>query len=297
MFRLHIVLASVILFLSMSTAASSQVVYELYNEQGASAPCIGIGAGILISKKCVSAFEKAGFVREKELGRTGLTLGEEGSQDGVVAAVAPGSPAALAGIAVGDVVVRVDDRPAAPTPAEVLAQRGFGEREQELHLKIRREGVEQELAFTHEPKEPPPAPKGEGMMTSERPIINWRGQFAPCIGFGPGAMLAYAFCDKHFAPFGFVRLKEFSSPGFAVDPGKPGAIVSGVDADSPAAKAGLKLVDEILTLNGKQLTGSAGANAKMLLFGKVGQVHRVVIRHGGEEKPVPLTLAPKEKGK
>ena len=287
------VLASLCLLFPAFGTARSQVMYELYNEQGASAPCLGIGAGIFIAKKCVSAFEKAGFVRAKDLGNTGMTLGEDGSQDGVVSAVAPGSPAALAGIGVGDVVVRVDDHPATPTSVEVLAQRGFGERGQELHVKVRRAGAEQEFVFTHEPKEPPPAPKGEGMMTSERPIINWRGQFAPCIGFGPGALLAYAFCDKHFAPFGFVSLKEFSSPGFALDGGKPGAIVSDVHADSPAAKAGLKVGDEIVALDGKPLTGSAGVNAKMLLFGKVGQVHRVVVRHGSEEKPVSLTLAPK----
>ncbi len=233
---------------------------------------------------------------EKELGSTGLTLGEEGSQDGVVTRVAAGSPAALAGIAVGDVVTRVDDAPASPTSAEVLAQRGFGERGQELHLKIRREGGEQELVFTHEPKEPPPAPKGEGRMMRERPIINWRGQFAPCIGFGPGAMLAFAYCDKHFAPFGFVPLKEFSSPGFALDAAKAGGFVSVVDADSPAAKAGLRVGDEIVLLDGKPLTGSAGANAKMLLFGKIGQMHRLMVRHGSEEKPVALTLAPKQKG-
>ena len=296
MFRGRLVLASIILILFAGSTASAQVVYELYNEQGASAPCIGIGVGIVLAKKCVSAFEKAGFVPQKELGSTGLTLGEDGTQDGAVTGVAAGSPAAAAGIAVGDVVVRVDDRPTSPTPDEVLAQRGFGARGQDLHVKIRREGREQELVFAREPKEAPAAPKGEGMMTRERPLINWRGQFAPCIGFGPGAILAFAYCDKHFAPFGFVPLKEFSSAGFAVDAGKPGGLVSIVDADSPAAQAGLRVGDEIASLDGKPLSGSAGANAKMLLFGKAGQTHRLVVRHGSEEKPISLTLAPRQKG-
>ena len=234
-------------------------------------------------------------MREKELGTTGLTLGEEGGQDGVVTAVEPASAAALAGLATGDVVVSVDDQPASPTPSQVLAQRGFGERAQELHLKVRRAAGEQEITFAHAPKDPPPSPKGEGMMTSERPIINWRGQFAPCIGFGPGAILAYSFCDKHFAPFGFISLKEFSRPGFTVDAGRPDVLVSHVDEASPAARAGLKAGDQLLTLNGKPLTGSAGANSKMLLFGKAGQVHRVGIRRGVEDRSVVLTLMAKGK--
>jgi S1-C subfamily serine protease len=292
--RLVLIAFAVLLLMPAFSSSSAQVVYELYNEQGASAPCLGIGLGVFIVKRCVSAFEKAGFVRSKDIGSTGLTLGNEGATDGVVTAVAAGSPAALAGIAVGDVVLRVDDHPAAPTPADVLAQRGFGKRGDEIHLKIRREGAEQDLVFTHQPKEPPPPPKGEGMMTSERPIINWRGQFAPCMGFGPGAILAYSICDKLFAPYGFISMKEFSTPGFTFDPARPGGIVSAVDADSPAAKAGLKPGDEVVELNGKPLTGSAGDNAKMLLFGKIGQTHLVVFRHEKEEKKVTLTLAPKD---
>lgn len=48
---------------SASVCCEAQVKYELYNEQGATVPCIGIGIGIMVAKKRASAFEKVGFVR------------------------------------------------------------------------------------------------------------------------------------------------------------------------------------------------------------------------------------------
>jgi S1-C subfamily serine protease len=290
-----LVLAAV---LGISGTSSAQVKYELYNEQGATAPCIGIGIGVFIAKKCESAFAKAGFVVEKDLGESGVTLGLTGDSDGVVTAVAAGSAGAQAGFAVGDVLVSVDGHPARPTPAEMVAQMSYGPRKKELHVKVLRGGAEQELVFERMAKEPPPSPKGEGMMTTERPIINWRGQFAPCIGFGPTMEVAFAYCDKHFEPFGFIRTNEFAVPGFAVDAARlDAAVVSGVDANSPAEKAGLKAGDTIVSLEGKPLAESTGANAKMLLFGKAGQVHEVVVRRGEKkEEKLKLTLGPRAKG-
>lgn len=81
----------------------------------------------------------------------------------------------------------VDGHPARPTPAKMVAHMAFGPRSKELHLKIRRDGAEQELAFARVAMDPPPPPKREGMLISERPIINWRGQFAPCMGMGDGS--------------------------------------------------------------------------------------------------------------
>ena len=280
--------------LSAASRSDAQIKYELYNEQGATAPCLGIGLGMLIAKKCESAFQKAGFVVEKELGSSGLSVGSAGAENGMVSAVVPGSAAAQAGFVVGDRVVEVDGHPAMPAPAEVVAQRSFGPRDRPLHVKIRRNGAEQELEFARVEKVPPPPPKGEGMLTSERPIINWRGQFAPCIGMGPTVEIAYAYCDRHFASFGFIRLNQFAAPGFIIDPARlDSAVVSVVDLDSPAAKAGLKAGDTILAIEGVPLTPDAGANVHMLLFGKAGQTHQVVIQRGGQEKRLSLTLGPR----
>jgi S1-C subfamily serine protease len=281
----------------MAGTSDAQVRYELYNEQGASAPCLGIGVGVLIVKKCETAFQREGFVHDTELGFSGLTLGDTGAQDGVVTAVEPGSAGAQAGMKVGDVVVSVDGHLAIPSPAEVLAQRGFGPRGEALHVKIRRNGAEQDLTFARAAANSPHAPKGAGFPMTERPLINWRGQFAPCMGVMPSAELAFAYCDKHFAPFGFIQMKDFSSTGFQVDPARSdAAVVTAVDAGSPAAAAGLKVGDTIVALEGKQLTGSAGANAQMLLFGKTGQAHQVVVRRGDKEVPAALTLTPKKGG-
>jgi S1-C subfamily serine protease len=282
---------------AMAGTTNAQVKYELYNEQGASAPCLGIGLGVLIVKKCETAFQRAGFIHDTDLGYSGLTLGDTGAQDGVVTAVEPGFAGAQAGMKVGDVVVSVDGHSAIPSPAEVLAQRGFGKRGDALHVKIRRDGAEQDLTFARAAANSPHAPKGAGFPMTERPIINWRGQFAPCMGMQPSAELAFAYCDKHFASFGFILMKDFSSTGFQVDAAKRDpAVVTAVDAGSPAALAGLKVGDAIVALEGQPLTGSAGANARMLLFGKAGQEHKLIVKRGGTDIPVTINLGPKASG-
>lgn len=108
------------------------------------------------------------------------------------------------------------------------------------------------------------------------------------------APLVFAFCDKNFESFGFVGMGEFAGTGFQVGTGRSdAAVVSAVDVNSPAAKAGLKVGDEIVAVEGAPLAVSPSANARMLLFGKAGQVHQVVVRRGGKEQAVTLTLAHK----
>jgi predicted metalloprotease with PDZ domain len=278
----------------LAVGASGQAKITLYNEQGATAPCLGIGLGLFIVKRCASAFEKQGFVRSKELGDTGLGLGSSPDMDGLIMLVAPGSPAAAAGLRPGDLLVSVDGHPARAVAAEAVAQRAFGPIQNELHLKIKRDGAIQTLTFARIPAAAPPAPKGEGMMTVERPIVNWRGQIAPCMGVPPSQMAAYAFCDSHFKPFGFVKFSDVAATGFGVNPAVTDrAVVGSVQAGSPAMKAGLAVGDEIVEIDGQPVSVSVSEHAKMLLFGKVGEKRLLVYRRGTVEQSATLTLAAK----
>ena len=278
----------------IAAGASGQAKITLYNEQGATAPCLGIGLGMFIVKRCASAFEKQGFVRSKELGDAGLVLDSAPDMDGMIKGVVAGSPAAQAGLQPGDLLISVDGHPTHPVAADVIAQKTFGPIQNDLHLKIKRDGAIQALTFARIPAPPPQAPKGEGMMTVERPIVNWRGQIAPCMGVPPSQMAAYAFCDSHFKPFGFVKFSDVSATGFTVDASiTDRAVVASVQAGSPAMKAGLAVGDEIVEIDGEPAKVSASDHAKMLLFGKIGEKRTITYHHGSVEKTATLTLAAK----
>ena len=61
---------------------------ELVNQEGATAPCVGIGPiGGPLAKKCAELAEQAGFIRVNEVGFAGLTIGTTGKDDGVILAV------------------------------------------------------------------------------------------------------------------------------------------------------------------------------------------------------------------
>ena len=106
---LAILLGSVGLLGSMAAPpVRAQMRVELVNDVGATAPCIGIGAGMMPVRKCATWEERDGFIRTGDVGVDGLTIGTEGKDDGLVTAVAQGSPGAAAGIVAGDRVASVD---------------------------------------------------------------------------------------------------------------------------------------------------------------------------------------------
>ncbi len=273
--------------------ARSQFKTELINDEGATAPCVGIGPiGGPAAKKCAELFEQSGFLKAEAVGVSGLTVGTSDKDDGVIIRVDPGSPASQAGLAVGDVLLAVDQKPVKPTPGAIAAQRMFGPKGQDLHLKIRRSGSEMDITLVRAPQAAPPnAPKSPSFFMSVKPLIDWRGQFVPCIGMGPAAMAAIAYCDSHFKPFGFIKVGERGATGIQVDPET--AKVTSVDPGSPAAKADLRIGDEIVAVEGKPLTGCVGETATRRLFGKVGDELQITVRRGAADKTVPLKLAAK----
>ena len=281
------------LLLAGCSIARGQFKTELIDDGGASAPCLGLGpGGGPVAKKCAEMFEQSGFLKEQDIGVTGFAVGTSAKDDGVITRVDPGSPAAQAGIAVGDIVLAVDGKPVKPTPQAIVAQGLFGTKGEQVRLTVRRGDASLPVAIIRAAAPPPPnVPKGSGFMVSVKPLINWRGEFAPCIGIGPAAMAAIAFCDSHFKPFGFIKVGELGSTGIALDGDQ--ARIAAVAAGSPAEEAGIQTGDEILAIEGKPLTGSSGEVASRRLFGKVGEQRRVTIHSGSADKEISLTLAAK----
>ena len=277
--------------------AFGQFKTDLVNYQGATAPCTGVGpVGAPLAKKCVALFEQAGFIRVDDVGVTGLTLGTSGKDDGVIVRIDPGSPAAQAGLAVGDQVTAVESKPVKPTPGTIATQRTFGQRGEALHLKVRRAGSDLDVSLVRAPQTAPAGPKSGSMFVSIKPLINWRNEFIPCMGAGPTSFAAIAYCDNHFKSYGFIKTGEFGSTGFHLDLGSSaGATVTTVDAGSPAAQADIRPGDEIVAVESQPLTASVGEAATQRLFGKSGDQLHISVHSGAADKTVVLTLAAKVK--
>jgi S1-C subfamily serine protease len=274
-----------------------QVKTELLNQQGATAPCIGIGpVGGPAAKKCASLFEQAGFIRSDQLGYSGLTISTAGSNDGTITAIDPQSSAAKAGFLVGDTITAVNGRPSQPTPGMVAAKAVFGQRGDTLNLTLKRGGSQVNVSMVRALQTAPAGPTTSGFMTVVKEMINWQNQFAPCIGMGPAAMASIQYCYSHYKPYGFIKAEELGSTGFQIDLANANkALVTTVDPASPAAKAGVQPGDEIVAVGGQPLTASMGEAATELLFGKTGDRLNVTVQRGKSDPTIELVLASKPK--
>jgi S1-C subfamily serine protease len=291
------VLLTLSLFACVAAESFGQIQTVLVNPQGATAPCTGIGPiAAPVVKKCIELFQQAGFIEQKELGYTGLTIGTTGTDDGAIVAIAPQSPAASAGLKVGDVITAVASKPTVLTPGMIASKAVFGQRGEKLSLKLMRSGSEVDLSFARDSADAPKGPTASGFMLSVKDMINWQGQFVPCIGAGPAAIAALEYCYGHFGPFGFIKSANFGAAGFQLDLTRQDkAIVTTVNSGSGAAKAGLQPGDEIVAVDGKTLAASVGQAATEQLFGKVGDTLAVSVRRGQSGQTAQLTLIAKPK--
>jgi S1-C subfamily serine protease len=271
--------------------AHGQIVVNLTNKRGISAPCVGIGPAAPVALKCAKICEEAGFLRNGDIGYSGLTIATDGAQDGKVTEIAAGSPAAQAGIAAGDAIVTVNGTPVKPTPGTIARWKLFGAKGEDIHLKTKRREDATELKITRAQAPPPPdVPKGN-LLLQIRPDIDYEGQIVPCMGAGPLGAVALSACDSKFKKFGFIKVSDLGTTGIAVDViATDKAIVTEVDAGSPAAAAGVHVGDEISEIEGKPLTWSLGEATKEALFAKVGTKLKLTVLSNGAEKAVDLAL-------
>jgi S1-C subfamily serine protease len=288
---------AVLLLACAASPATAQIVNELVNPQGATAPCTGIGPiAAPIVKKCVTLFEQAGFIINNQVGYSGLTISTKGATDGAITAIDPQSPAASAGFKVGDSITAINGKPVAPTPGLMAAKGVFGQRGDTLHLTLKRAGSQVDVSLVRAAQNAPAGPTASGFMLSVKDMINWQNQFAPCIGAGPAAPAALAFCYGHFKPYGFIKSADFGSTGFEIDQAnKSKALVTTVDSGSPASKAAIQPGDEIVAIEGQPLTGSKGEAATEMLFGKIGDSLKISVQRGSSASTVELVLAAKPK--
>lgn len=298
MTRGQVLLLTASLLACGTAPAFGQFETVLMNREGATAPCAGIGpVGGPLAKKCAQMAEQAGFIRATELGYPGMTIGITGKDDGVIGAIDADSAAAHAGLAVGDTITAVEGQPVKPTPGAMAAKAVFGRRGETLHLTIKRGDAGPEISLVRSPQNPPSgAPKSPNMFIIVRALVNWRGEFVPCMGAGPLAPVALEVCTNHFKPFGYIKTGDFASTGFQIDASdKASATVVTVDPGSAAAQSGMKAGDQIVAVDGSPLTASQGEEAKERLFGKVGDQLHVTVRRGNTEKTVVLQLGAKTK--
>jgi S1-C subfamily serine protease len=269
----------------------------LVNQQGATAPCVGVGpiAAPLV-KKCATLFEQAGFILKSQLGYSGLTIETKGNTDGSVTAIDPQSPAAAAGFRVGDAIAAINGKPVQPAPGMIAAKGVFGQRGGTVHLTLKRAGAQVDVSLVRGAQNAPAGPTTSGFMVSVKEMINWRNQFAPCMGAGPAGLAAIETCYAHFKPYGFIKAGDLGSTGFEIDQAnKSKALVTKVDAGSPASKAGIQPGDEIVEIEGQPLTASRGESANEMLFGKIGDPMKVSVQRGQASSTIDLVLAAKPK--
>jgi C-terminal processing protease CtpA/Prc len=267
---------------------------NLADSKGTTAPCVGIGP---LVGKCIQIAQEAGMIRSEDLGQTGITFSTNGDQDGRIEKVDPASAAAQAGLGVGDAIIEINGKPVKSTPGMLAMQQSFGERGQSVRIKVRRNGAEVEVTLVRDAQNAPPGPDPKSHLIYVRPMVNWKGEFIPCMGAGPAGPAAIEYCHSHFKKDGYIKASDYGSTGFEVDRADLNvAKITMVTPGSAAEKAGLLSGDEILQIDGKPLAESLGEVLPEKFFGKAGDRFQLTVKSGDQTKQVVLVLAAKARG-
>jgi membrane-associated protease RseP (regulator of RpoE activity) len=266
---------------------------SLADAKGSKAPCIGIGP---LVGKCIKIAEDAGLIKENELGTTGLTFAISGKDDGRITQILPGSAGAQAGLQVGDLIVAINGKPTRPTPGMIAVERMFGVRGEGIDIKVRRDGKEINFNVVRDPQAAPPGPQSGTILIYVHPMINWKGQFIPCMGAGPAGFAAIEVCYKTFGKDGYVKVGELGTTGLQFDLDRAdAAVITSATPGSASEKAGIRTGDEIMQLNQTPLGESVGGILPELFFGRAGDSFTLTVESGGSTRTTKLTLAKKPK--
>jgi len=118
-------------------------------------------------------------------------------------------------------------------------EQSFGERGQSVRIKVKRNGADLEVTLVRDAQNAPPGPDPKSHLIYSRPVINWKGEFIPCMGAGPAGIAAIEFCQSRFKKDGYIKASEFGSTGFDVDRKNPDAAkIASITPGSAAEKAG-----------------------------------------------------------
>ncbi len=260
--------------------------------------------------------EKRVVVRHAGGSRLGVSLDEtEGDVRGArVRSVEEGSPAEKAGLKEGDVVVRFDGEAvrSASQLARLVRETPAG---RSVPIEVTRGGARQTLTATlaegnrafqlfggdggdfaldlpnfdvQVPEPPaPPAPPHAHVMPHAWAWNNGDGAFRlgdRNVRFFAGGprKLGIEYMDVGEQLAGYFKL-----------PGKAGVLVSSVDADGPAAKAGMKAGDVILKLDGKAIEGGDDLR-EAVSEAEGGKEVTVTVHRDGRPLDLKVTLAKPE---
>jgi S1-C subfamily serine protease len=266
---------------------------ELADAKGSKAPCMGIGP---VVGKCIKIFEDAGLIKENEIGITGLTFAISGKDDGRITQIVPGSAGAQAGLQLGDLIVTINGKPTRPTPGMIAVERTFGVRGERVDIKVRRDGKDTDFNVVRDPQTAPPGPQSGTILIYVHPMINWKGQFIPCMGAGPAGFAAIEICYKTFGKDGYVKVGELGTTGLQLDLARPdAAIIASVNPGSASEKVGIRAGDEIVQVKQTPLGESLGGILPELFFGRAGDSFALTVESGGVTRAVKLTLGKKPK--
>lgn len=250
-------------------------------------------------------------IRHPGGGFLGIGLADlEGEGRGArVQSVEPGSAAEKAGVKEGDVVVRFDGE-AVRSAAQLSRLVGETPAGRSLPLEVTRGGATQKLTVTlgerrmrvfegrdfpgmrqfefelPEPPEPPAAPSAPGVPHAPRAPRAWSWNF------GEGGDLLHALPGlggPRKLGLAYIDMGEQLAAAYKLA-GRGGVLVTAVDADGPAAKAGVKAGDVILKLDGKAI-GDAGDLRDAVAAAEAGKEVTLTVQRDGRPLDLKATLA------
>jgi C-terminal processing protease CtpA/Prc len=238
--------------------------------------------------------EESGLIRTGDVGTTGLTFGIAGQEDGAITYVVTDGAGWRAGLRVGDRIETINGKPSKPTAGMIAAERIFGVSRAAVNVRVRRGWKLLEFNLVRSSQKLARGLKSGTMLIAVRPVMNWKGQSIPCMGAGPGGIAAIDDCQKTFARDGYIKADDVGTTGIQLDLNRAdAAVITGVDPESAAARAGIMAGDEIVQVNQLPLGESVGGILPELLFGKAGDSLTLTVQAGSGTRTVRLVLGAK----
>ncbi len=258
--------------------------------------------------------EQRVVIRHAGGGFLGVGLAElEGDGRGArVQSVEGGSAAEKAGIKEGDVIVRFDGE-AVRSAAQLTRLVGETPAGRSVPIEVTRGGASQKLTATlgerrmhvfdgrdfpgmrqfefalpepPEPPEAPEAPSAPGAPRAPRAPHAWNWNF------GEGGDLMYAlpgFVGPRKLGLQYIEMGEQLAAAYKLS-GKVGVLVTAVDADGPAAKAGVKAGDVILKFDAKAIGGASDLR-DAVAAAEAGKEVALTVQREGRTLDLKATLA------
>jgi serine protease Do len=161
----------------------------------------------------------------------------------LVADIAPNSPAAPAGLAIGDIILELNGHPV-PDSRDLSLKIAMMSPGSPIHLKVFRDGVEREIAAT----------------LGEMPATPEKGEASRAISAAPATTLLDGVTITALTPD---ILRQLHLPRAI-----RGVVVTDVDPASLAAEAGLKQGDVIEQVNHQPVSGTAEFQADIRRIGR-----------------------------